>query len=245
MVPDTIGFVKVDLVGCLSDKSVMGHLGVVVRNVKIDQLLELREAFEGMQVQPLMTERTSECLDHGVAEADLHLGKQTADDAVGHQSVDSGIHVFDAGVGNDGRRLVEILGGLFQDFAHRSGREPFRKAPRQDPAREVVDDGMQVAFRVIQKSDDREVDVPVLVWVRGPDSGLGLFGIRTATRTSPPTLPDELRPGRRRRKDPADSLGIKGQSSNGHMPILRSGNHFLDRAHLGGGKLRWMRAGAA
>jgi hypothetical protein len=71
----------------------MGHLGVVVPNVEIDQLLELREAFEGMQVQPLMTERTPECLDHGVAEADLHLGKHTADDAVGHQLVDSGIHV--------------------------------------------------------------------------------------------------------------------------------------------------------
>ena len=43
-VPDTIGLVKVDLVGCLSDKSVMGHLGVVLFDVEIDQTPELREA---------------------------------------------------------------------------------------------------------------------------------------------------------------------------------------------------------
>ena len=54
-VPDAIGLVEVDLVGCLSDKSVMGHLGVVLPDVEIDQLLQLREAFERMQVQPLMT----------------------------------------------------------------------------------------------------------------------------------------------------------------------------------------------
>lgn len=45
-VPDTIGVVKVDLVGRLSAKSVVGHLGVVLVDVEIDQLLELREAFE-------------------------------------------------------------------------------------------------------------------------------------------------------------------------------------------------------
>ena len=54
-VPDTIGLVKVDLVGCRSDKSVVRHLGVVLADVKLDQLLELREAVERMQVQPLMT----------------------------------------------------------------------------------------------------------------------------------------------------------------------------------------------
>ncbi len=54
-VPDTIGLLKVDLVGCWSDKSVMGHLGVVLFDVEIDQTPELHEAVERMQVQPLMT----------------------------------------------------------------------------------------------------------------------------------------------------------------------------------------------
>ena len=54
-VPDTIGLVEVDLVGCLSDKRVVGHLDVVLPDVEIDELRELREAFERMQVQPLMT----------------------------------------------------------------------------------------------------------------------------------------------------------------------------------------------
>ena len=52
---DTIGAVKVHLVGCLSDECVVGHLAIVLPDVEIDELLELREAFERMQVKPLMT----------------------------------------------------------------------------------------------------------------------------------------------------------------------------------------------
>ena len=53
-VPDTIGLAKVDLVGRLSAKSMMRHLGVVLPNVEIDQLLELPEALERMQIEPLV-----------------------------------------------------------------------------------------------------------------------------------------------------------------------------------------------
>ena len=49
-VPDTIGVIEVHLVGCLSAKSIVGHSGVVLLDVEIDQLLELREAVERMQV---------------------------------------------------------------------------------------------------------------------------------------------------------------------------------------------------
>jgi hypothetical protein len=87
-VPDTIAVVEVRLVGRLSDERVMGHLGVVLPDVEIDQLLELREAFERMEVQPLMAQRPPECLDHGIAEADLHLGKHTVHSTVGHELVD-------------------------------------------------------------------------------------------------------------------------------------------------------------
>ena len=139
----------------------------------------------------------------------------------------------------------EILPGLLQDLTRRTRIEPFGKAPRQDAAREVIDDGMKVRLRVIEKSDDGHVDVPVLVWVRGPNAGLRLFGIHTATRSSPTRLPREFRPGRGRRKDLADSLGMKGQSSKGHVTILGGGDHLFDGAHLGGGELRWMRAWAA
>ena len=52
--PDTIGVVKVHLVGCLSAKSVVRHFGVVLFDVEIDQLLELREAVEQLQAQLLM-----------------------------------------------------------------------------------------------------------------------------------------------------------------------------------------------
>ncbi len=34
-------------------------------------------------------------------EADLDLGKHTADDAVGHELVDFGVDVFNTGVGDD------------------------------------------------------------------------------------------------------------------------------------------------
>jgi hypothetical protein len=53
-VPDTISLVKVDFVGRLSDERVMGHSGVVLPNVEIDELFELREAFERMQVELLV-----------------------------------------------------------------------------------------------------------------------------------------------------------------------------------------------
>ncbi len=152
-VADTIGLVKADLVGGRSDKSAMGHLGVVLFDVETDQTLQLREAVERMQVQPLMTQRTPECLDHGIAEADLHLGEHTVHEAVGHELVDLGVDVFNTGVGDDSGRPVEILAGFRQDLTRRGGIEPLRKALRQDPAGEIVDDGMQVGLRAIEKSD--------------------------------------------------------------------------------------------
>lgn len=45
-VPNTIDLIKVHLVGRLSVKSVMGHVGVVLFDVEADQPLELREACE-------------------------------------------------------------------------------------------------------------------------------------------------------------------------------------------------------
>ena len=45
-VPDTIGVVKVHLVGRLSVKSVMGHFGVALFDVEVDRPLALRTAFE-------------------------------------------------------------------------------------------------------------------------------------------------------------------------------------------------------
>jgi len=48
VVPDTIGSAEVNLVGRLPAESVMGHLGVVLVDVEIDQLPELPEAVERM-----------------------------------------------------------------------------------------------------------------------------------------------------------------------------------------------------
>jgi len=45
-VPDTIGLVEVRLVGCSSTEGLVRHLGVVLVDGEIGQLLELREAFE-------------------------------------------------------------------------------------------------------------------------------------------------------------------------------------------------------
>ena len=43
---DAIALAEVDLAGRLADERVMGHLRVVLIDVEIDELLELREAFE-------------------------------------------------------------------------------------------------------------------------------------------------------------------------------------------------------
>jgi hypothetical protein len=166
-------------------------------------------------------------------------------EAVGYELVDLDVDVFNTGVGDDSGRPVEILVGLRQDLTRRGGIEPFRKAPRQDPAGEIVDDGMQVGFRAIEKSDDRHVDMPILVWMRRANAGLWLFRVHAATRSSPTTLPHELRPGRGRRKHLAGSLGVDGQSSKGHVPILRGGDHLFDGADLVRGQLHWIGAWAA
>ena len=65
---------------------------------------------------------------------------------------------------------------------------------------------MQVAFGAIEKSDHRNVDVPVFVGVCCSDASLGPFRVHTATWSAPTALPDELGPGRRRRKVPTDSV---------------------------------------
>jgi hypothetical protein len=153
---------------------------------------------------------------------------------VGHQLVNSGVHVFNTGVGDDDWRPLQVFPSLLQDVTRRDGIEPSCETPRQDAAREVVDDGVEVRLRVIDKSDDGHVDMPVLVGVRCPNARLGLCGIHTATRSPPITLPDELGPGCRRREDLAGSLRKEGQSSKWHVPIVGSGDHLLDGAYLGG-----------
>ena len=45
-VSDTIGVAKVHLVRRLSDERVVRHLGIVLFDVEVDQLLKLRETFE-------------------------------------------------------------------------------------------------------------------------------------------------------------------------------------------------------
>ena len=45
-IPDPIGLAKVDLVGRSSIESMMGRLGVVLVDVEIDELFELRKAVE-------------------------------------------------------------------------------------------------------------------------------------------------------------------------------------------------------
>ena len=62
-VPDTIGLIKVDLVGRLSVKSVMGHFGVVLFDVEIDQLLELRDLHRG-RIAPALRGRCEYVLGH-------------------------------------------------------------------------------------------------------------------------------------------------------------------------------------
>jgi len=96
----------------------------------------------------------------------LREGQQPAQDARGDQGVDPGIDILDARVRqHDGgtRRTGRAPTGLQQHGDTVAWCEGVGHAPRQNPAREVVDDGVQIGAGPVEETDDGGVDVPHLV----------------------------------------------------------------------------------
>ena len=82
-------------------------------------------------------------------------------------------------------------------------------------AGEFVDDCVQLGFRAIEQSDDRDVDMPELVGLRRSDADLWFCGIDPPSWASPTTLSDEFGPGRCRREHLADSLAYSARVPSG------------------------------
>jgi hypothetical protein len=61
-----------------------------------------------------------------------------------------------------------------QDLARVRRVESLRHRPRQDLARQVVDQRLKVDFGAIDQLDDTGIDVPDLVWPRSTDTDGGL-----------------------------------------------------------------------
>src|SRR4029453_13269856 len=59
-------------------------------------------------------------------------------------------------------------------------------APRQNPPREVVDDGVQIGACAVEQTDNGGVDVPHLVRSCRAEPHLRLRGMHTDSRASPP-----------------------------------------------------------
>ena len=89
VVSDPIGLVKVDLVGRLSIESVMGHYRVVLPNVEIDQLLELKARFSrassrcDLRLDRAVASRASSRRSIGVG--DLGLKRGNVNDRAAHE----------------------------------------------------------------------------------------------------------------------------------------------------------------
>ena len=90
-----------------------------------------------------------------------------------------------------------------------------------------------------------DVQVHQLSGSAGSDADLRLGRIHASTRSFPCGRPRQAIPGRGRRDDLADSLGVKGESTDGHVAMVRAlgqRGHGLD---LLGGESRRSTARAA
>ena len=70
---------EVHLVGSVASEGGMWHVGVVCLDEESDQLPDAADAVGGVEVEPLVLEGASPCLDDGVGEGHLDLGKDTVE----------------------------------------------------------------------------------------------------------------------------------------------------------------------
>jgi len=146
--------------------------------------------------------------------SDLHLGENAAQSAESEQCVHLAIDILDAGVGDDGGRVVRgKIGGGFEE--HVAGGLRFEAKgglPGEDAAGVVIDHRVQVDTRAIEESEEGDIDVPVFVGLRRPQSQGWLLRVDAAAGPEPSALADARVPGGRRGEDLAEALGEEGCS---------------------------------
>jgi hypothetical protein len=93
-------------------------------------------------------------------------------------------------------------------------------SPGENPAVEVVDDGIEVGMSTVEESDDGRVDVPNLVRPGPSDADLRFGGMHALTRSTPTVNPNEPIPGGRRCEHLAESLREDGERTGGDVSVV-------------------------
>ena len=81
--------------------------------------------------------------------------------------------------------------------------------------------------RLVEQLDDRRVDVPSFVGLRGAYADGRLRGMTAVARTPPAVLADELGPGSDRGEDLAEPLGVEREGMQRHVAMLGREDHGL------------------
>ena len=167
----------VSLVGRPPSELDSGDQRVVVEKVRADERLEPAEGVELVEVEPAMPELAPEGLDHRVGLDDVDLGDDVVGDG-GDVSILADDEVLGAAVGHDAdlRALGECLPSAGEDLPRSLCAESRLQRPRENAARVIVDDRVEVRPRPVEQADDRRVDAPPLVRSGRTDSELGLAG---------------------------------------------------------------------
>ncbi len=93
------------LVGRLPTKRRVWDLAIVRRDVEGHQPAHGGDVVQGVEVQPLMFERTPPGLDHGIGERHIAQRQHPRQQSRFDESVHARVDVLDAGVGDQGRRI--------------------------------------------------------------------------------------------------------------------------------------------
>ena len=109
------------------------------------------------------------------------------------------------------------------DFSWGTDLESVRQPPGEYPPREVIDHGVEVGARSVEETNDRGIDVPDLIGLRGPDPDLRAVGMHSESRPAPAPRSHELRPSRGRGVDATKSLSEYRQSPGRDVPVVGRG----------------------
>jgi hypothetical protein len=104
---------------------------------------------------------------------------------------------------------------------------------------------VQVDTRAIEESEEGDIDVPVFVGLRRPQTQGWLLRVDAAAGPEPTALADERVPGGRRGEDLAEALGEEGDAAHGDVAVGVVGDHLVHGADLGRGELSRLGLGAA
>jgi hypothetical protein len=156
-----------------------------------------------MQVEPVVLHAAPPGLDHRIREADLDLGDDALQETGRNQDVDGPVLVLDASVGEHGwyeGGAVDRLAGIDEERDRVGWIEAVEQSPREDTAKEVVDDRVQVHAAVVEEADQSRIEMPSLVRLHGSNSDSRGRWVNAKAQTTPPALHDEPQPGRRGRE---------------------------------------------